>query len=99
MGESIVSVERTKVYTEEDWNENAVRLVKEIGKDASGMLKYNASKVLSEQGTSAAIRSTCLILTCAMTPLTLAAWRFYRENKHTLPYELSVIAPGWILGV
>ena len=52
MGESIVSVEKTKVYTEEDWNEIAVRLVKEIGKDASGMSKYNASKVLSEQGTS-----------------------------------------------
>ena len=56
VGESIVSVEKTKVYTEEDWNENAVRLVKEIGKDASGMSKYNASKVLSEQGTSAGTR-------------------------------------------
>ncbi|KAI0653454.1 hypothetical protein C8Q70DRAFT_1059262 [Cubamyces menziesii] len=27
-----------------------------------------------------------------------AAWRYYRENKDTLLYELSVIAPGWILG-
>ncbi|KAJ8495532.1 hypothetical protein ONZ51_g1636 [Trametes cubensis] len=60
VGESIASVEKTKVYTEEDWNENA----------------YNASKVLSEQ----------------------AAWRYFRENKDTLPFELSVIAPGGILG-
>ncbi|KAH9896115.1 NAD-P-binding protein [Cubamyces lactineus] len=76
VGESIVAVEKTKIYTEEDWNESAVRLVREIGKDASGISKYNASKVLSEQ----------------------AAWRYYRENKDALPYELSVIAPGWILG-
>ncbi|KAH9896112.1 NAD-P-binding protein [Cubamyces lactineus] len=27
-----------------------------------------------------------------------AAWEFYRENKHTLSYDLSVVAPAWIFG-
>ncbi|KAI0653465.1 hypothetical protein C8Q70DRAFT_1091586 [Cubamyces menziesii] len=27
-----------------------------------------------------------------------AAWKFYEDNKETLPYELSVIAPAWSFG-
>ncbi|KAI0324877.1 NAD-P-binding protein [Cubamyces sp. BRFM 1775] len=27
-----------------------------------------------------------------------AAWKFYKDNKEELPYELIVIAPGWIFG-
>ncbi|KAH9896128.1 NAD-P-binding protein [Cubamyces lactineus] len=27
-----------------------------------------------------------------------AAWKFYEDNKDTLPYELSVVAPAWSLG-
>ncbi|KAI0323324.1 NAD-P-binding protein [Cubamyces sp. BRFM 1775] len=27
-----------------------------------------------------------------------AAWKFYEENKDTLPYELSVLAPAWSFG-
>ena len=29
----------------------------------------------------------------------LAAWKFYEENRHTLSYDLSVVAPAWIFGV
>ncbi|KAI0365578.1 NAD-P-binding protein [Pilatotrama ljubarskyi] len=66
----------TRVYTEKDWNEYAVNTVRKLGKEASGYMKYGASKVLAEE----------------------AAWDYYRENKDVLPYELSVIAPSWILG-
>lgn len=44
--------EETRVYTEEDWNEFAVKQVRELGKAATGCWKYDASKVLAEQGTS-----------------------------------------------
>ncbi|KAI0359675.1 NAD-P-binding protein [Trametes cingulata] len=68
--------EETRVYTEEDWNEHAVDTVRKLGKEATGYLKYGASKVLAEQ----------------------AAWEYYKDNKDNLPYELSVVAPAWILG-
>ncbi|KAI0641575.1 NAD-P-binding protein [Trametes meyenii] len=74
VGESFTDV--THILTEEDWNEYSVEKVKELGKAASGILKYDASKVISEQ----------------------AAWKYYKDNKDTLPYELCVIAPAWILG-
>ncbi|KAL1938000.1 hypothetical protein VTO73DRAFT_12011 [Trametes versicolor] len=41
--------EETRVYTEEDWNEFAVKQVRELGKAATGWWKYDASKVLAEQ--------------------------------------------------
>lgn len=44
--------EETRVYTEEDWNEFAVKQVRELGKAATGWWKYDASKVLAEQGTN-----------------------------------------------
>ncbi|KAI8976320.1 D-lactaldehyde dehydrogenase [Trametes punicea] len=68
--------EKTYLCTEDDWNDFAVEKVRSLGRSASGLWKYDASKVLAER----------------------AAWNFYRENKDILPYELSIIAPGWILG-
>lgn len=44
-------LEETRIYTEEDWNEFAVEQVREMGEAATGMWKYDASKVLAEQGT------------------------------------------------
>ncbi|KAJ3004788.1 hypothetical protein NUW54_g4645 [Trametes sanguinea] len=38
-----------RTYTEEDWNEQAITIVEEQGKDALSMLKYDASKVLAER--------------------------------------------------
>jgi nucleoside-diphosphate-sugar epimerase len=38
--------------TEEDWNEPALKEVRELGKDASGLAKYSASKTLAEKGGS-----------------------------------------------
>ncbi|KAG8948763.1 methylglyoxal reductase (NADPH-dependent) gre2 [Tulasnella sp. 424] len=36
-------------YTEADWNEHCVKEIKERGKDASTLAKYNASKTLAER--------------------------------------------------
>jgi nucleoside-diphosphate-sugar epimerase len=46
-------------YTEEEWNEPAVKAVRELGKDAHGLAKYSASKVLAERGWSGCY-SVCL---------------------------------------
>ena len=39
-------------YNEEDWNEPALKEVTELGKEASGIAKYSASKTLAEKGGS-----------------------------------------------
>ena len=39
-----------KVYTEEDWNDDAISAVQIHGKGASGSEKYSASKTLAEKG-------------------------------------------------
>jgi hypothetical protein len=38
--------------TEGDWNEPALKEVRELGKGASGLAKYSASKTLAEKGGS-----------------------------------------------
>ncbi|OSD02220.1 NAD-P-binding protein [Trametes coccinea BRFM310] len=43
------SVEKSQLYTDEDFNEVAVEAVQRLGRAASGMSKYNASKVLAER--------------------------------------------------
>ncbi len=40
----------TRVYSEEDWNEECLELVQKLGKDTHPVDKYHASKVLSERG-------------------------------------------------
>ena len=40
------------VYTEEQWNEQAIKTVDEQGKAAPRIIKYNASKTLAERGES-----------------------------------------------
>ena len=39
-------------HTEEEWNEAALKEVRELGKEASGITKYSASKTLAEKGGS-----------------------------------------------
>ena len=38
------------LYTEEKWNDEVITIVREQGRDAPGVLKYIASKALSEKG-------------------------------------------------
>ena len=39
-----------KKFTEDDWNDESVRQVEKLGKEAAGTDKYCASKTLSEKG-------------------------------------------------
>jgi hypothetical protein len=39
-----------KIFTENDWNDESVRQVEQLGKEAMGADKYCASKTLSEKG-------------------------------------------------
>ena len=39
-----------KKFTENDWNDESVRQVEQLGKEAMGADKYCASKMLSEKG-------------------------------------------------
>jgi hypothetical protein len=39
-----------KVYKEENWNDVAVKVTEAKGREAPGMFKYSASKVLAERG-------------------------------------------------
>ncbi|KAI0323770.1 D-lactaldehyde dehydrogenase [Cubamyces sp. BRFM 1775] len=43
------SVAPTRVYTEDNWNDQAVRIVDEQGANAPGLVKYEASKTLAER--------------------------------------------------
>jgi len=38
------------VYSEDNWNEIAISKVEELGREATGMYKYKASKALAEKG-------------------------------------------------
>ena len=55
-------LDETRVYTEEDWNEPSVQTMRTLGREASGIVKYDASKVLAEQGKLGRPRITRLVL-------------------------------------
>ncbi|KAJ7571960.1 D-lactaldehyde dehydrogenase [Mycena floridula] len=42
-------VDEPKLFTENDWNEQSIQLVEQLGKDAPAGLKYFASKTLAEK--------------------------------------------------
>jgi nucleoside-diphosphate-sugar epimerase len=39
-----------KIFSEKDWNEQSIDEIKELGRNASGVTKYRASKTLAEKG-------------------------------------------------
>ena len=65
-----MSVGTSKVnytYTEEEWNDEVVELVKAKGKESGGFMKYVASKTLAERGATILIqdpRYVCLHRVC-----------------------------------
>ena len=44
-------IDSPRTFTEADWNDQAVNLVKEKGSEAGGPMIYFASKTLAERGT------------------------------------------------
>jgi hypothetical protein len=41
-----------KVFSEKDWNEQAIKMIREQGKSTPAVAKYRASKTLAEKGMS-----------------------------------------------
>lgn len=78
-------------YTEEEWNEPALKEVKELGKKASGMAKYAASKTLAERGMSG-FHLNSLVLMIAFQ----AAWEVYNANKGSIGWDLTTLNPPYV---
>jgi hypothetical protein len=78
-------------YTEEDWNEPVLKEVKELGKEASGLSKYSASKTLAERGRTG-IYSRLLVLMAAFK----AAWEVYNGSKGSIGWDLTTLNPPYV---
>ncbi|KAI0653483.1 NAD-P-binding protein [Cubamyces menziesii] len=72
------------VYTEEQWNDQAIRTVEEQGKDAPRIIKYNASKALAERAAWAFLeehKAEAKFDLCMINP----SWVFGPVADDTLP--------------
>lgn len=77
-------------YTEEEWNEPALKEVNDLGKKASGLAKYSASKTLAEKGVSGFYLSLL-----APTVVSQAAWKVYNEKKGSINWDLTTLDPPY----
>lgn len=48
-GSVLSNLPEPKMFSEEDWNEQAIEIVEKYGKDAAAQFKYRASKTLAEK--------------------------------------------------
>ncbi|KAL7277942.1 hypothetical protein ACG7TL_007890 [Trametes sanguinea] len=80
-----------RAYTEEDWNEQAVKIVEEQGKNALSMLKYDASKVLAERAAWDFYEKHKLEATFDLTMIN-PSWVFGPIADDTLPSPTSLPA-------
>lgn len=78
-------------WTENDWNDKVVEIVREQGKKAERHILYLASKVLAEQGTIFWLFSMISYLN--ETP---AAWEFYEKHKDVISWDFSVVCAPWV---
>ena len=77
------AIPRPRAYDERDWNESHVREVAEKGRDASGLAKYCASKVIAERAA----------WEFAKDARAQAAARGEEPR-----WDLTVLCPTWTLG-
>jgi len=83
-----ISPQAERQYTEEDWNEPAVKEVRELGKKASWITKYSASKTLAERGVpSFELRLPVLMSVFQVT------WEIYNESKGSIGWDLTTLNP------
>ena len=76
------------------WNDGAVHECDTVGKAASGLSKYAASKTMAEKGTIVQIQSHGTVAKeCT------AAWTWYENNRSSLTWDLTMFNPPWIFGV
>ena len=86
-----VSQQAGRQYTEEDWNEPAVERVEEMGKDATGMDKYSASKYYAEKG-----MSRFYLELVVLTAVSQVAWEIYNANKGSIAWDLTTLNPPYV---
>lgn len=81
-----------KVFSEEDWNEQAIKEVEDEGRNASNMNKYRASKTLAERG----LFTFVAMVNDMIHPTPIAAWDFYNKHKKDLTWDLTVMNPPFV---
>ena len=81
-----------KVFSEKDWNEQAIEIVREQGKSAPAMAKYRASKTLAEKGTCLISGDPCICVNLN----SVAAWEFVEKNKDKISWDLVVLNPPFV---
>ena len=95
---AVCTEDPTKIHTEDDWNNAAIKATDELGLDA-GLNIYAAAKTHAERCMflsrfTASLRSMLMV---SYHPL--AAWQFWEKNKKTVTWDLSVINPPFVFGV
>lgn len=87
-----------KVFSEADWDDQAVEEVEKKGRAASNAHKYRASKTLAERGVCRVILSS-LVIQLIVATQNPAAWDFVKKHQSEIGWDLSVINPPLISGV
>jgi hypothetical protein len=82
-----------QTLTEKDWNDQAVKELEELGRQASPRAKYMAAKTLGERGTylygGSFYFADCLA----------AAWDFVKKHQSEIKWDVTTLCPPWVLGV
>lgn len=77
-----------RTFTEADWNDGAEGEV-----NGNAFEIYRASKTFAERG------AYCLpVIHLNLPDIFVAAWSFYEEQKHTIPWDLATINPPFVYG-
>jgi hypothetical protein len=79
------------VFSELDWNNQALKEVAERGKDAHPSMKYRASKTLAERGNPRVCRHGLQLINHSK-----AAWDFHSKVKDKVNWDLTAIIPPYV---
>ncbi|KAG1802497.1 hypothetical protein EV424DRAFT_1435252 [Suillus variegatus] len=78
-------------FSELNWNEQCLEIVREKGREAPNMMKYRASKTLAEKGTGYRAYSSWTGDSHILT----AAWEFWNKHKASVGWDLTVLNPPY----
>lgn len=79
-------------FSELNWNEQCLEIVREKGREAPNMMKYRASKTLAEKGTGYRAYSSWTGDSHILT----AAWEFWNKHKASVGWDLTVLNPPYV---
>jgi len=96
-GAAIIRESPTPItFSELDWNEQSLEIVREKGREAPNPMKYRASKTLAEKGTVTAGLYTCSSRTNTHVNTIAAAWEFWNEHKADVGWDLTILNPTYV---